>query len=214
MVTAPFIGLLADRYPRRLLMVAGAVLWSSATLLTAVTHSFETLFIRHTIIGIGEASFVTIAPAFLSDMFPEHRRGRILSVFYLAIPVGTALGYLLGGHLGASHGWRAPFLVGAIPGFMLAALLMFVGEPVRGSQDSVSETFERGSLRGLTHNWAFWSCSLGMAMMTFAVGGMQVWMPTFLVRVREYIAGCGEPEFRHHDPGERTGCHPAWRMAG
>ena len=184
MVTAPFVGFVADRYPRRLLMAAGAILWSAATLLTAVTHSFETLFVRHTIIGIGEATFVTIAPAFLSDMYPERLRGRILSIFYLAIPVGTALGYLLGGHLGASHGWRAPFLVGAIPGFVLAALLLLVKEPVRGANDSVKETFERGSLRGLTHNWAFWTCSLGMAMMTFAVGGMQVWMPTFLSRVR------------------------------
>ena len=103
MVAAPFVGRLADLYPRRLLMVGGALLWSSVTLLTAITHSFETLFIRHTIIGIGEATFVTIAPAFLSDMFPEHRRGRVLSIFYLAIPGGTALGYLLGGHLGASQ---------------------------------------------------------------------------------------------------------------
>jgi MFS family permease len=194
-VTAPFVGILADRYPRRLLMVAGALLWSAATLLTAVTHSFETLFIRHTIIGIGEATFVTIAPAFLSDMFPEHLRGRILSIFYLAIPAGTALGYLLGGHLGPVYGWRAPFLVGSIPGFVLAILLMFAGEPVRGSHDSVKETFERSSLRGLTRNWAFWTCSLGMAMMTFAVGGMQVWMPTFLSRVREVPLAVANQKF-------------------
>src|SRR6266542_5588187 len=105
MITAPFVGVLADRYPRKNIMIIGALVWSGATLLTAVTHDFTTLLIRHTIVGIGEATFVTIAPAFLSDMFPEHRRGRILSIFYLAIPVGTAMGYLLGGFLGHHFGW-------------------------------------------------------------------------------------------------------------
>ena len=184
MVTAPFVGILADRVNRRSIMVVGALLWSAATLLTAVTHDFETLLIRHTIVGIGEATFVTIAPAFLSDMFPENRRGRILSIFYLAIPVGTAMGYLLGGYLGHLYGWRRPFLIGALPGFILAIGLMFVPEPRRGAADRLKETLERSTLLGLTRNGAFWTCSLGMAMMTFAVGGMQVWMPTFLARVR------------------------------
>ena len=116
MVTAPFVGWLADRYPRRLIMCAGALLWSAATLLTAVTHNFTELMIRHTLVGVGEATFVAIAPSFLADLHPEYRRGRVLSVFYLAIPVGTALGYLLGGALAARWGWRAPFLVGAVPG--------------------------------------------------------------------------------------------------
>jgi MFS transporter, Spinster family, sphingosine-1-phosphate transporter len=184
MVTAPFVGVLADRYPRKLIMIIGALVWSGATLLTAVTHDFTTLLVRHTIVGIGEATFVTIAPAFLSDMFPEHRRGRILSIFYLAIPVGTAMGYLLGGFLGHLYGWRHAFLVGSIPGFILAFMMMWVAEPVRGSHDSLQETAERGTVLGLLHNKAFWTCSLGMAMMTFAVGGMQVWMPTFLSRMR------------------------------
>lgn len=184
MVTAPFVGVLADRVNRRTIMVVGAIIWSAATLLTAVTHDFETLLIRHTIVGIGEATFVTIAPAFLSDMFPETRRGRILSIFYLAIPVGTAIGYLLGGYLGHNYGWRSPFLVGALPGFLLAIGLMFVPEPRRGASDHLAPTIERSTLLGLTRNGAFWTCSLGMAMMTFAVGGMQVWMPTFLARVR------------------------------
>ena len=119
MVTAPLVGWLADRYPRRLIMCAGALLWSAATLLTAVTHNFTELMIRHTLVGVGEATFVAIAPSFLSDLHPEYRRGRVLSVFYLAIPVGTALGYLLGGALAARWGWRAPFLVGAVPGALL-----------------------------------------------------------------------------------------------
>lgn len=184
MFTAPLAGFLADRIQRRTIMVVGAIIWSAATLLTAVTHDFTTLLIRHTVVGLGEATFVTIAPAFLSDMYPEGRRGRVLSIFYLAIPAGTAIGYLMGGYVGHHYGWRAPFLVGAIPGFVLALLLFFVREPIRGSHDRLKATIERATLKGLARNGAFWTCSLGMAMMTFAVGGMQVWMPTFLSRVR------------------------------
>lgn len=184
MVTAPIVGALADRYPRKYIMCFGAILWSAATLLTAVTHNFTELLIRHTVVGIGEATFVAITPSFLSDLYPEHRRARVLSVFYLAIPVGTALGYLLGGALATRWGWRAPFLVGAVPGVLLAVLLLIVPEPVRGAKDHLEVTYERGTFLGLWRNPAFWTGTLGMAMMTFAVGGMQVWMPTFLSRIR------------------------------
>src|SRR5258706_1972342 len=81
MIAAPFMGWLADRYPRRLIIALGALLWSSATLLTAVTHNFTELLVRHTLVGIGEASFVIIAPALLADLFGEDRRRTILSTF-------------------------------------------------------------------------------------------------------------------------------------
>src|SRR6266851_1269842 len=143
MFAAPLMGPLADRYSRKLIMVVGAMVWSGATLLTAVTHSFQTLLVRHTLVGIGEASFVTIAPTFVADLFPEQKRGRILGVFYLAIPVGTALGYLVGGYLGPHFGWRSPFYVAAVPGFLFALALIFIPEPERGQFDSLQETPER-----------------------------------------------------------------------
>ena len=186
MIAAPFTGPLADRYSRRLIIFFGAIFWSALTLLTAVTHTYWELLVRHTLVGIGEATFVTIAPTFVADLFPEQKRGRIFGIFYLAIPVGTAAGYILGGNLGAAHGWRFPFYVAAAPGFLLALALLFIPEPQRGHFDSVQETPERGTLRGLTHNPAFWTATLGMAAMTFALGGIQVWMPTFLSRVRGY----------------------------
>lgn len=189
MIAAPIMGALADRYSRKAILVAGVIVWSGATLLTAVAHSFETLLIRHTIVGIGEASFVTIAPAFLADLFGEERRGRILAVFYTAIPLGTALGYLIGGRLGPQFGWRSPFYLAAAPGLLLALALMFIPDPGRGQKDSQRETLERGTLLGLTRNGAYLTASLGMAMMTFALGGLSVWMPTFLSRVRGYPLG-------------------------
>src|SRR5438045_827265 len=125
MVAAPFTGPLADRYSRKLIIAIGAFFWSGLTLLTAVTHSYPALLVRHTLVGIGEASFVTIAPTFVADLFPEEKRGRILGVFYLAIPVGTALGYVLGGNLGTRFGWRFPFYIAAFPGFLLALMMLF-----------------------------------------------------------------------------------------
>ena len=126
MIAAPFVGPLADRYSRKLIIVLGAIFWSGLTLLTAVTHTYGELLLRHTLVGVGEATFVTIAPTFVADLFPEERRGRILGIFYLAIPVGTATGYLLGGKLGPGFGWRFPFYVAAIPGFLLALAMLFV----------------------------------------------------------------------------------------
>jgi MFS transporter, Spinster family, sphingosine-1-phosphate transporter len=186
MIAAPFTGPLSNRYSRKKIIVLGAIFWSALTLLTAVTHTYWELLVRHTLVGIGEATFVTIAPTFVADLFPEERRGRIFGIFYLAIPVGTAAGYLLGGKLAPHFGWRFPFYIAAIPGFLLALAILFIPEPERGRFDSVKETPERGTLRGLARNPAFWTATLGMAAGTFSLGGIQVWMPTFLSRVRGY----------------------------
>lgn len=184
MIAAPLIVPLADRYPRKRIMAIGALVWSAATLLTAVTHTYHELLLRHVLVGIGEATFVAISPAFLADLFPEKIRGRVMGVFYLATPVGSAMGYLIGGYLGERYGWRAPFIVSALPGFLLALCVLALREPVRGASDHLADNHERGSLAGLLRNKAYWTISLGAAMMTFAIGGLQVWMPTFLVRLR------------------------------
>lgn len=186
MIAAPFTGPLADRYSRKLIIVLGAVFWSGLTLLTAVTHNYTELLIRHTLVGVGEATFVTIAPTFVADLFHENVRGRILGVFYLAIPVGSAAGYLLGGYLAPTHGWRFPFYIAAAPGFVLALLVLFLKEPPRGQFDSLQETPERGTVLGLFRNPAFLTATLGMAFMTYSLGGIQVWMPQFLYSERHF----------------------------
>jgi len=184
MVAAPLITPLADRYSRRWIIAVGAFVWSAATLLSAVTHTYDELLLRHVLVGIGEATFVAISPALLADLYPENIRGRVMGIFYLATPVGSALGYIIGGYLGHRYGWRTPFMISALPGFVLGAAVLGLREPTRGASDHLADSFERSSIRGLVHNKAYWTITLGAAMMTFAIGGLQVWMPTFLVRVR------------------------------
>jgi len=186
MVAAPFVGPLADRYSRKVIIVLGAVFWSALTLLTAVTHTYGELLVRHTLVGVGEATFVTIAPTFVVDLFSEDKRARILGVFYLAIPVGSAAGYLLGGYLAPIYGWRFPFYIAAAPGFVLALAVLLLKEPERGQFDTLKATPERRTILGLLHNRAFLTATLGMAAMTFSLGGIQVWMPQFLFSERHY----------------------------
>jgi MFS family permease len=213
MIAAPFVGPLADRYSRKLIIALGAIFWSGLTLLTAVTHTYTELLVRHTLVGVGEATFVTIAPTFVADLFHENVRGRILGVFYLAIPVGSAAGYLLGGFLAPHHGWRFPFYIAAAPGFLLALVVLFLKEPPRGQFDSMKdaesgdllpEGFKGGLVKEffviillylrklyrvtlvLLHNPAFLTATLGMAFMTYCLGGIQVWMPQFLNTERHY----------------------------
>jgi len=110
----------------------------------------------------------------------------VMGVFYLAIPVGTALGYVLGAYMGPAYGWRAPFYVGAAPGVLLALSLLFISEPPLGQFDHFEKTPDRDTLKGLAKNPAFLTATFGMAMMTFALGGLSVWMPTFLHRAHGY----------------------------
>jgi MFS family permease len=189
MCAAPFVGPLAERFSRKSVIIGGALVWSGATLLTAFTHDFTGLLIRHTLVGIGEASFVILSPIFVADMFPENQRGRVMGVFYLAIPVGTALGYVIGGMIGPAYGWRTPFYVGAAPGALLSLLLLFIPEPPVGQFDHLEKSPNRDTVKGLVRNPAFLTATLGMAMLTFALGGLQVWMPSFLHRVHGYTLG-------------------------
>ena len=183
MLVAPMTGWLGDRFSRKPLIIAGAVLWSLATLATAWVHDYWTLYLRHALVGVGEATFGIFAPAVLADFYSERDRNRILSIFYTAIPVGAALGYVAGGQLGSLWGWRRPFLLCAIPGIVIAALYGWMGrEPVRGASDHIRATRDRSTFKGLFTNPAFLCGTFGLAALTFAMGGISTWMPTFLHR--------------------------------
>ena len=183
MLVAPMSGWLGDRFRRKPLIIGGALLWSLATLGTAWVHTYWEMFVRHALVGVGEATFGIFAPAVLADFYPERERNRILTIFYVAIPVGAALGYAAGGQMGTLWGWRAPFFICAVPGLVIAALYGWLGkEPERGASDHVQATADRSTVMGLFVNPAFLTATFGLAMLTFAMGGISAWMPTFLNR--------------------------------
>jgi MFS family permease len=186
-ITSPAFGRLGDRGSRPRLIGAGVALWSLATAAAGLTRNFMQLIAARAAVGVGEAAYATISPALLADYFPVARRGRAFSVFYVAIPVGAAVGYLLGGVLERAFGWRAAFYAVGLPGLALALLALTIPDPPRGASDGRhdggSETLG-ATLGRLGRNLPYVGTVLGYAAYTFALGGLAVWMPTYLERVR------------------------------
>jgi MFS transporter, Spinster family, sphingosine-1-phosphate transporter len=184
MLTSPITGWLGDRFPRKPMIVIAALFWSGINFFTATVHSYDSLNIRHAALGVGEASFGIFAPALLSDFYPENQRNRVLTIFNVAIPVGAALGYLVGGTVGERFGWRMSFIVSAVPGVIIALLIAFLmKEPARGASQQDKAKLEKGTVLSLLKNKAYLSSILGYAAVTFSLGGISWWMPSFLERV-------------------------------
>jgi MFS family permease len=193
MVTSPLFGTLGDRGKRTGLIALGVAIWSVATAAGGLARNFLALFFARASVGIGEAAYGTIAPSVLADYFPSSRRGRVFAVFFSAIPIGSALGYVVGGAINQRFGWRAAFFVAGIPGLLLALLILGIAEPARGAHDDPAEMAARaatkqttawGTNRGLFANRPYLLTVLGYAAYTFALGGLAFWMPPFLQRVR------------------------------
>jgi predicted MFS family arabinose efflux permease len=184
MCAAPLTGWLGDRFPRKPLIIICALMISAVNVLTGTVHAFDSLLLRHAILGIGEASLGIYAPALLADFYPEDDRNRILTIFYTAIPVGAALGYLIAEMVGARWGWRMPFYVSAVPGLLIAVLIwIFLREPARGATDAKPTGRQhRAHAISLARNAPYLYATLGMAMTTFSMGGISAWMPSFLQR--------------------------------
>jgi MFS family permease len=192
-LASPMFGLLGDRWRRTRLLAFGVGLWSLATATAGLATSFVMLFAARATVGIGEAAYGTIAPALLSDYYPPDRRGRIMAIFACAIPIGSALGYVIGGLVDTHFGWRAAFYVAGLPGLLLAALALTVGDPVRGALDHAPVSAEAASAglatlgrayATLSKNRLYVLTSLGYAAWTFALGGIASWLPSFFERVR------------------------------
>ena len=141
-----------------------------------------------------------MTPSLLSDFYPAERRGRALATFYAAIPLGSALGFGLGGVLGKHIGWRAAFFVAGGPGAVLAMALLFLRDPPRGAFDARPRDFHRAarsrsaSRAALAPAAATFTTPSRQTIYTFAMGGLAVWMPTYFVRERHLpLATTGVP---------------------
>lgn len=193
MATSPFFGALGDRKSRTRLIALGVAIWSVATGLAGFATSFLFLYLARAAVGVGEAAYGTISPSLLADYFPKSRRGMVFAVFFCAIPVGSALGYIVGGLMDQHFGWRAAFFAAGAPGLALALFTLWLPDPPRGVYDDARERkpASEGGLRGLVatyggllRNGPYALTVLGYAAYTFVVGGMGIWLPTFLERER------------------------------
>jgi predicted MFS family arabinose efflux permease len=191
-LAAPVFGRLGDTGRRPRALAAGVALWSAATALGGVAWSYLSLLAARAMVGVGEAAYGTIGPSLLADHFPPKSRGRALAVFFTAIPVGAALGFMIGGFVDHHWGWRRAFFVAGIPGLLLAALVARLHEPPRGASDAGAGDASRSpppraarpALEALWANRAYRLTVLGYAAYTFALGGIATWMAPFLERVR------------------------------
>ncbi len=187
-ITSPFFGALGDRMSRTRLMAAGVGAWSLATAASGLARSFAQMMMARASVGVGEAGYATISPALLSDYFPPRQRGRVFAVFYVALPVGIAVGYLIGGFIEPVLGWRAAFYVVGLPGIALALLALTAADPPRGISENVvtvnaPEPFWT-TLGALLRNRPYAGTVAGYTAYTFALGGLSYWMPKYLVLAR------------------------------
>jgi len=187
-LTSPAFGALGDRRARPPLLAFGVGLWSVATLLSGAARGFWTLLAARSAVGVGEAAYGTICPGLLADWFGPDRRSRAYAIFFAAIPVGSAFGYILGGLVEHRFGWRAAFVVAGVPGIALALACLRLGDPPRGARERPWAALRGEGLaatyRRLAANRPYLLAVGGYAAYTFAVGGMAFWMPAFLERSR------------------------------
>jgi MFS transporter, Spinster family, sphingosine-1-phosphate transporter len=202
MIGAPVFGRLAERRSRWALISIGVVLWSLASGASGLAMTFGILLLTRCCVGIGEAAYGPVAPTLLSDFYPVKIRGQVLAWFYMAIPVGSALGYILGEQLAKSgiglwsadvlgwrgESWRWAFYLVVPPGLLLGLWSFFMREPPRGQADMADPVpAHKASWRDvmiLLRTPSYVLCTLGMAAMTFAIGGIAFWMPDYLETCR------------------------------
>ena len=192
MLAAPLFGSLGDTRSRPRMLALGVGIWSVATALAGFARGYASLFAARAAVGVGEAAYGTISPALLADYFPRERRGRVFAIFFAAIPIGSALGYVVGGLVDHYFGWRYAFFVAGVPGLVLAALAVRLYDPPRGAQDADAPgphsatvgRAARAAYAALLRNRPYILTVLGYAAYTFAIGALAFWTPSFLERIR------------------------------
>lgn len=188
-----FTGYAGDRMRRTYLLALGVGVWSIATIGSGLARSYGELVLARAVLGIGEATYGVIAPTILLDLFPRDRRARVMSGFYLAMPIGSAIGMALGGIVAQHYQWQWAFFIAGAPGLAAAFAALWLPDPVRG----LSEGVDPERLAAHEHAGASWAdyrdllvnssynyAVLGMTAYTFAIGGLLVFIPTYLVSTR------------------------------
>src|SRR5437016_14497310 len=185
-VTAPLFGYWGDRASRKWLIAAGIAVWSVGTVLTGFATGLLMLLLFRSVVGVGEASYASISPGWISDVFRPDWRNNALTIFYVALPVGSALGYIIGGQIGAHWGWRYAFIVAGLPGLLLALCLLPFQEPQRGQAEGLTGRIPLPRLKDVQSIFRLADFHLivwGYVAYTFAMGAFAYWGPSYLQRV-------------------------------
>jgi MFS family permease len=182
MISAPIFGLLADRISRWIIVGAAVILWSLASGASGLAATFAILFATRIFVGIGEGGYGPAAPTILSDLFPIERRGRIMAIFYTAIPVGSALGYVIGGLVGAHLGWRWAFYLVTPPGLLLGLLCFWQRDPRVAAHHLLLESPRRSlaNYLRLFRTRSYLINCIAQTLMTFVTGGLGFWASAYL----------------------------------
>jgi MFS transporter, Spinster family, sphingosine-1-phosphate transporter len=182
MISAPILGLLADRFSRWIIVGGAVILWSLASGGSGLAATFAILFATRIFVGIGEGGYGPAAPTILSDLFPIERRGRIMAIFYTAIPVGSALGYVIGGLVGAHLGWRWAFYLVTPPGLLLGLLCFWQRDPRVAAHHLVQESPRRrfADYLRLFRTRSYLINCIAQTLMTFVTGGLGFWASAYL----------------------------------
>lgn len=190
---APLFGYLGDRYNRKYIMIGGLVVWLITALCSSFVnqHLFWLLVLMRSLVGVGEASYSTIAPTLIGDLFTGTKRSIMISAFYIFIPVGSGLGYISGASIASLTGdWRWALRLTPILGVIGLLLLAFLcPNPPRGAMEShghtnTESTSYKEDLKYLLKNKSFVFSTLGVTALAFLAGALAFWTPTFLSRAQ------------------------------
>lgn len=183
MLTSPIFGRLGDVMPRKWLIALGVLVWCGATAASGLCKDFTHLMIARGAVGVGEAAYAALAPTMLDDVTVPERRGRVLAVFYSAISVGSAMGFMLGGALDQRYGWRAAFFLAGGPGMLLVLSMAAVVEPARRVAEGADAVVRLGdALSGLWGSGRYVLTVVGFTAQTAVLGCFSNWAPHFLER--------------------------------
>ncbi|XP_057391925.1 sphingosine-1-phosphate transporter SPNS2 isoform X1 [Balaenoptera acutorostrata] len=205
MVAAPIFGYLGDRFNRKVILSCGIFFWSAVTFSSSFIpqQHFWLLVLSRGLVGIGEASYSTIAPTIIGDLFTKNTRTLMLSVFYFAIPLGSGLGYITGSSVKQAAGdWHWALRVSPILGMITGTLiLVLVPATKRGHADQLggqlkARTSWLRDMKALIRNRSYVFSSLATSAVSFATGALGMWIPLYLHRaqvVQKAAETCSSP---------------------
>ncbi len=177
------LGRIADTASRKKLLAWGVVIWTALTASAGLATTYIVLLFSRVGVGVGEAACAPTATSWLGDLFPAHKRSRVLALFMLGVPVGGALGYFFSGPLAQAYGWRAAMAFAALPALLLVPALLLLHEPQRGASELHPAPFASTSMWNVLRIPTLWWIIASGALLNFNAYAFATFLPAFFSRV-------------------------------